>query len=105
LAVIALDISPMMQAVLGAVFPQTGIVGKISVAGANATLGISNSATSGSFASVNCVNDGAAVSGVVVSSCGVASPISNSNLVYLRETVTAPNLLGVALMSSVALFG
>ena len=101
--VLALDISPMQIALFGQAFPQTGIIAKANIVGVNATLAISATATAGSFTALSCGNDGSGVSGINISPCGVLSPISNSNLVFVRETIAAPNMLGTALYSSLAI--
>lgn len=103
--VIALDISPMLQNVLGAVFPQGGILVKSYVAGPNAGLGLSGDALSGSFVWTYCASDGAPMAGMALVPCVVPSPISNSNLVFVKEAIGAPNEIGVAHFSSLAVFG
>ncbi|WP_158810125.1 hypothetical protein [Beijerinckia sp. L45] len=105
LNVVALDISPMQLAVFGMAFPQVGILAKSSVTGVDATVAMSGTATNGSFVTTNAVNDGVAMNGMALIPCSTPSPISNTNLIFVRETITAPNTLGTALFSSLALFG
>jgi hypothetical protein len=103
---IALDISPMMQNVLGAVFRQSGIMVKGGIQADTALDAIAlsaNGATGSFFAAVQCYVAGAFQSlGTVVIPCSELSPVSNSNLVFLRETIasTAQNRL----VSAVAVF-
>jgi hypothetical protein len=89
--VIALDISPMMQAVLGTVFRQTGVMAKASVVGGAATdkVDLTSDGSSGSFVTVAQYFAGATAngSGVTIVPCTEPSPISNSNLVFVRETL------------------
>jgi len=88
--VIALDISPMMQTVLGRVFPQRAVLLRAAVQGIAtlATLDTSESGATGSFNGVRSQTDGALSGGQYTQPTSVLSPISNSNLVFLRETVT-----------------
>jgi hypothetical protein len=89
--VIALDISPMMQAMLGTVFRQTGVMAKASVVGGAATdkVDLTSDGSSGSFVTVAQYFAGATAngSGVTIVPCTEPSPISNSNLVFVRETL------------------
>lgn len=83
--VIALDISPMLQNLFGAVFPQTGIVLKGSlVGGAGDSLALTANGASGSF--VTAARYGAG-DGVAIIPCSQLSPVSDSNLVFVREEV------------------
>lgn len=112
--VIAIDISPMLQSVLGATFLFKAILIKHSIAaapGASAVAGVSAgglalSATgaSGSFQGANLPSDGAAETGQIIVPASALSPISNSNLIFLRETAAVANTLGVTIASSVGLF-
>ena len=102
---LALDISPLQMAVFGQAFPQVGVFAKVTVTGVNAAVALSGTAATGSFVANNCVNDGAAVSGITLVPCSVPSPISSANLIFLRETIAAPNLLGTTLYASLALLG
>jgi hypothetical protein len=104
---IALDISPMMQNVLGTVFRQSGIMVKGGMQADSALDAIALSATGATgsfFATAQCYVPGAFQSvGTVAIPCSELSPVSNSNLVFLRETIasTAQNRL----VSAVAVFG
>ena len=88
--VIALDISPMMQAVLGRVFRQKGVMLKMLVEGLSvqAILDSTETGAAGSFTGVRSESSGARLGAQYTQSCGVLSPISNTNLVFIRETVT-----------------
>jgi hypothetical protein len=103
--VIALDVSPMLQSVLGAVFRQSGLLCKASVAGVGGVLALSSSGVAGSFVSLNASDSGAALGGMIVVPCTQPSPVSNSNLVFLRESIGAPNQLGVTIVSTIGVFG
>jgi|FEC22Drversion2_1045045.scaffolds.fasta_scaffold00075_97 hypothetical protein len=89
---IALDISPMMQANLGHVFPQAGIVVKASIvaATANDTIDVSPNGATGTFVkAARCyVAGGTGENATTVISCTEPSPVSNSNLVFIREIIT-----------------
>jgi hypothetical protein len=104
--VVALDISPMMQNVLGAVLPQKGIMVKGGLISGTALDQLSISATgeSGSFIAIGQtqVADVFNGTGVTVIPCTQLSPISNSNLVFVRETIAGTGTSRIA--SSVALF-
>ena len=104
---IALDISPMLQNVLGAVFPQKGIVCKSGFGpqtGFSQGLNISPSGAGGSFVGINSATDGSWASGLILIPCTELSPISNSNLVFVREQDTGGQM-GISLISSMAVFG
>lgn len=89
---VALDISPMMQAVLGRVFRQSGVLLKAlvqSTAAVQATIDASENGASGSFHGVKSFTDGALQAGQFTMPCSVGSPVSDSNLVFVRESVSA----------------
>lgn len=92
--VIALDISPMMQTVLGRVFRQAGVQLKTVVEGLStqAVLDTSEAGVTGSFTGVRSESGGGRLGGQYVQTCSVQSPVSNSNLVFLRESVTGTGL-------------
>ena len=97
----ALDISPMMSARLGAVFPQTGLLLKIGAAGAagsEVSLDASPSGAVGSFAGVKSTDTGALRISQLVVPTDQSSPVSDSNLVFVREG-GASGGLGVCLVS------
>jgi hypothetical protein len=97
--VVALDISPMLQNLFGTVFPQAGIVvkGTLTSSTATDTVAISPSGIGGSFVGVG--SPGVA-SGVTIIPCTEPSPISNSNLVLVREALAGTATLSV--VSSIA---
>lgn len=98
--VIAIDISPMMQTVLGRVFRQSGVLVKSLVEGISvqATLDTTEIGASGSFTGWRSETGGGRLSGQHTQMTSVQSPISNSNLVFLRETVTG-TAMGSATLS------
>jgi hypothetical protein len=106
--VIAFDISPMMQNILGAEFLQKGIMVKagISTTTAGDKIDISGSGVSGSFVNAAQAQTGTSSQplgdGVTVIPCTEPSPVSNSNLVFIRETIATTAT--VRLVSAVALF-
>ena len=93
--VIALDISQMMQAVLGRVFPQAGVLlkGLIEGASVQSVLETSEAGATGSFTGPRSESSGGRLGGQHTQMTSVLSPISDSNLVFLRETVTGSGLL------------
>jgi hypothetical protein len=92
--VIALDISPMMQAVLGRVFRQKGVLVKSLVEGVatQAVLDSTEAGVAGSFSGVRSESSGSRLSGQYTQTCGVASPISPSNLVFVREAASGSGM-------------
>jgi len=92
--VIALDISQMMQTVLGRVFRQKGVLLKGLVEGASvqAVLDTTEAGVSGSFTGLRSESAGPRLGGQYTQSCSVLSPISNSNLVFVRETATGTGM-------------
>jgi len=103
--VIALDISPMMQTVLGRVFRQKGVLLKALVEGLSvqAILDTSEAGLTGSFTGIRSESGGSRLGAQYTQSCSVLSPVSNSNLVFMRETVTGTGL-GIASLSIAGLF-
>lgn len=104
--VIAIDISPMLQNLFGTVFPQKGIVCKSGFAPENGfamALAMSPSGEGGSFISSNSPTDGSWTSSLLLIPCSIASPISNSNLIFVREHDFGGNL-GITLITSIAVF-
>ena len=105
--VIALDISPMLGTILGAVFRQSGILCKTTITpqvGFKATITMSPSGVSGSFVAISSALDGSPGQGMILIPCTELSPISNSNLVFVRES-DGGGSIGVTLVSSIAVFG
>lgn len=94
LGMVALDISQLLTTNFGAPFRQKGLflTGYCSSAGGGASsLDWSMDGSSGSaVAGVNATDAGARQFGSGVVFCAVQSPISNSNLVYFRETLISP---------------
>lgn len=85
--VIALDISPMMQAVLGRVFRQKGVLLKALVEGVGVQALIENSESglAGSFNGIRSESTGVRLGGQFTQMCGLPSPVSDTNLVFVRE--------------------
>jgi hypothetical protein len=92
--VVALDISPMMQAVLGRVFRQSGVLlrGLVEGAAIQAVLDTTEAGLSGSFGGIRSESGGARLGGQFTQTCSVLSPISNSNLVFMRESATGSGM-------------
>jgi len=103
--VIALDISPMLQAALGRVFRQSGVLMKGIIEGAStlALLDTSETGATGSFSGYRSESTGARLGGQHTQSTSVQSPISNSNLVFIRETVTG-TALGITALSVIGVW-
>lgn len=94
--VVALDISPMMQTVLGRVFRQAGLIAKVQAQANTANYGqfdLTPDGVTGSFQSVKSFGDATLNPDQLIVSCTQLSPISNSNLIFVRETVTGTNML------------
>lgn len=91
---IAIDISPMMQAVLGRVFRQNGALCKMLASGnaVQSKVDISENGASGSNQPVRSFTDGSTNGGQNIIPCSVLSPISNSNLVFVQETASGSNV-------------
>ncbi len=101
--VIALDISPMLQNVFGKVFPQKGIYckGGLGAALAGDSLSLSPDGSAGSFSGLTRVHvDNLFADGSLIVSSGVSSPVSASNLVFIREKFAITG--GVSIASIVA---
>lgn len=103
--VIALDISPMMQNVLGRVFRQKGVLLKALVegVGVQAVLDTSEAGLPGSFTGIRSESGGSRLGAQYTQACGVQSPVSNSNLVLMRETVSG-SALSIATLSVAGLW-
>lgn len=99
---ITLDISPMLVNLFGAAFPQTGLIVKANMTGGadGDSLSLTPSGIGGSF--VWAANRPSSA-GVAIMACTDPSPISNSNLVRLREDFSGE--VGIRLISSVAVMG
>lgn len=93
----ALDISPLLQNRLGAVFRQRGIMFKCTVQGAGGRVALAASpmGVAGSFFGGNSLSDGGLNITMHMAPTTELSPISNSNLVYMREDDAGANTLGV----------
>jgi hypothetical protein len=92
---VALDISPMLQNVLGRVFPQKGILARIAIQGSGgtqATLALSPTGITGAGAPTRSESSGGMLNGNVIIPSSAPSPVSNSNLVFVQETGTSTNL-------------
>jgi hypothetical protein len=92
---IAIDISPMMQAVLGRVFRQSGVICKMLASGAGGVqnkVDISENGATGSNQPLRSFTDGSTNGAQNTIPCSVLSPISNSNLVFLQETASGANV-------------
>ena len=100
----AVDISPMLQSIFGTVFPQKGVQLKKAAYGIGARAGMWASPTGnrGSNISVQSLGDGSGVDGQITISSTVPSPISNSNLVFLKET-GQPDAIRVCLATVTAI--
>ena len=84
---IALDVSPMLQAVFGAVFPQRGLMLKAAASGAGeaASLMIAPNGVSGSGTPVQSLTDGGIRTVQMTIATNVPSPVSDSNLLFVQE--------------------
>jgi hypothetical protein len=104
--VMALDISQMLQTVLGGVFRQSGIMVRASLLGGTAGDRLAITPTGVGGSNVNCAvtqtTGSQAGDGVTVIPCTELSPVSNSNLVLVTETLAGA--AGTRLISSIAVF-
>lgn len=102
--VVAVDISPMMQNMLGAVFPQAGLLVKagISLNGVAGNMGVTPTGAGGSFSNLFGHSNGSLLTGQITIPCTQLSPISNSNLIFIREVDGGADSL---LVSIVSVFG
>jgi hypothetical protein len=102
----ALDISPLLQSRLGAVFPQAGIIAKAQATGngASVALAASGTAVGGSYSVVHALSDGGVNDSIVLVPTPTPSPISNSNLLFLREDDRGADTIPEALLSVLGVF-
>lgn len=90
----ALDISPLMQNQLGAVFRQSGALMKFDIEGTGRCgIDVTPTGISGSFSRGSSLSDGSINYGLWFASCTELSPISNSNLVFVREVDNGNSLV------------
>ena len=91
--VVALDISPMLEQVFGAAFPQSGVMvhGGLRSGTAGDSLSITHNGQPGQFTRIARVVNTAqyAGTGVTVIPSTARSPISNSNLVFIRSAIAS----------------
>lgn len=103
---VAVDIAPMLQNIFGQTFRQSGIVAKtvLTAATAGDTLQLSPSGAPGTFVATaqTQVAGQAAGAGVTVIPCTELSPISNSNLFFVREVIATTATLEI--LSSIAVY-
>lgn len=91
----SVDISPLLLATLGTVFRQSGLLLRISTTGTSAIVSVSDTAASASaLVPVKSFTDGTMLTQEIIVRCSVLSPISNSNLLFIREqgTVTGATI-------------
>lgn len=104
--VIAMDISPMMQAVLGRVFAQSAIMVRPILTGATQGDQITMTPSGVSGSHITCARTYIAGlpagDGVTIVPCTVPSPVSDSNLVLLREWIGSTASLSI--LSCLAVF-
>ncbi|HYD84362.1 MAG TPA: hypothetical protein VEA63_09920, partial [Opitutus sp.] len=103
--VIALDISPMMQAVLGRTFRQHGVLMKGFIEGVSvqALLDTSEAGLPGSFNGVRSESAGGRLGGQFTQVTSMQSPVSDTNLVFVREGAAGVGV-GLALLSVLGLW-
>jgi hypothetical protein len=89
LEMVAMDISPYLQSRLGAVFPQKGLMLGLYVSSSNGPSGLDFSGTGagGSAVGGNALSDGSRNQSSLAVTTNVPSPISDSNLLFVRETL------------------
>jgi hypothetical protein len=95
----------MMQTVLGRTFRQKGVLlkGLVEGVGVQAVLDTTEAGLSGSFSGIRSESGGSRLSGQYTQLSSVQSPVSGSNLVFVREAAAGAGM-GVALLSTVGLW-
>lgn len=90
LQMVAIDVSGYLETHLGAVFPQKGLFLSLYVSSSDGASGLDFSATgaTGSAAGGNALSDGGRNQVSLPIPTPTPSPISNSNLVFLRESLS-----------------
>ncbi len=103
--VAAIDISPMMQRFFTTAFRQSGLLIAMTIStngssgGWYGQVAVSPDATAGSFGVTYTPNDGSVMQGTAVIGATVASPISNSNLLFVRELDNGSGTLLVSMLA------
>lgn len=95
---IALDISPMMQAIVGRVFRQSGVLCRMVASGAGGVqnkVDIAPSGAAGANQPLRSFTDGSLNGGQATAACTELSPVSNSNLVFVQETASGTGVATV----------
>ena len=100
LEMVAIDISPYMQTHLGAVFAQKGVLlaTYASATGGSASVDGSGNGAAGSVAGTAAMSDGTRNFGMVTLFTTVLSPVSGSNLVFVREPLGAASAMSICYM-------
>ncbi|WP_350335616.1 DUF2793 domain-containing protein [Coralliovum pocilloporae] len=109
--VMALDVSPMLISKFGQSFRQSGVLAKYLLIGDTNQLtplqtidiGLTPTGAGGSFNNATSNNQGVAGQGILYIPCSEKSPVSESNLIFIRET--APSNAPVITMAFVAILG
>jgi hypothetical protein len=101
---VAVDISPMLQTILGTVFRQSGLILRVVAEGDGilAQIAASGTGTSGSYVAAESFTNGTLQNNMLIVPTVDLSPVSNSNLVYMRESDGGANTLKIALASVMA---
>lgn len=99
----ALDISPFLMAEFGVVFPQVALSVANRAQGVGGVVGLLTSATggSGSVTTTTSLSNGDAGFLTPIVTCSELSPISNSNLVFVKENLpgsSSATAMGINLM-------
>ena len=99
---IPIDISPMLQSVFGSVFRHKGLLCKLGVqsAGGQATIFIAPDMGSGTGIPTRSYTTGTLGNTQTFIPGKTLSPISNSNLVFFRETLSGASSIGITLVST-----
>jgi len=96
--IVAIDVSQMMQQMIGAVVRQSGMIYSVGITGTGAVgwdnhIGFTPDGSGGSFQAVFTMIDSVSTSGTVIAGATQPSPISGSNLVFIRERTANGGIL------------
>lgn len=106
LDMIAIDISPYMQTTFGQVFAQKGLLMSVYVSGTggSTSLDASGSGAVGSAAGTGSNADGSPANSQISVFTDQLSPVSNSNLLFVRESLVSGTALTISFFRLVGIY-